>query len=245
MLLSSLFSLASLGVDSAAATTISVDRRVLADSWSRAPGEYDPVSNAYSTQNPGVFDRRALAASNETGVDGIARATQYSEVGTDRINFFGSTTVGAFASGPNTLGDHQSQSSLQLYLEFGSAQSYSIEGILSAASSSMGDSYSSFELREVGGATLYSAEVYYEGSQKIATSGILLPHVSYEVTILLRSAGSVNGRVNTISGEAGANILMTVPEPGTAVLLGLGLALLAPRPNRHPTRGRSPSPEPR
>ncbi len=217
----------------ARATTILVERGVLADSMARAPGEFLPTSEMDFSADLGSLDTVANAEAALSGVEGIARASQRSNVGATAIDFFGTTTIGGFAAGPERLGDYQAESSLYLMLEVDSPQTYSIEGLLSVASSATGDSFSSLEFWETGGDTLFSAEVSFEGSEEVSASGMLMPGVSYELLVLIRSAGSVNLDMPTVSGQAGANIVMlTTPEPGSATLLGVGLALLAGRPRR-------------
>ena len=214
----------------AGASIIDVERGVLADSRVRSPGAYIPASDLDFRRDFGNLDLLASAEASLPGVEGIARASQISQVSSGSIDFWGTTTIGGFAASSETFGDHQAESSLHLFLDVEAQQSYSIEGLLSVASSAAGDSYASFQLWEVAGASLFSAEVSFEDSREIRTSVILMPGISYELLVLVRSAGTTNLETPSVSGQAGASVAMTaVPEPGSAMLMIVGLSLLGGR----------------
>ncbi len=213
-------------VPSANANILLAERGVLADGFADSASEYQAVMDDDFVSGQGALQTSATAPIAISQVNGASDASQTSFLDGGHVDFLGSASTNATLTGQNAVGDFISESSLYFLFSVSQAVDWWLSGSIGATSVLGGDAFASIDFSEFGGGTIFSALADNE-TTAVDASGLLIPGVVYEMQVLLRSSTLVDSDFSSGSGSATASLTMMIPEPGSGLLVSLGLALLS------------------
>jgi len=203
----------------------SSERSLLADASGFSDAEFDAQQDDVFFDLAGFFDDTASAQISIDDVAGMGFASQRTEVAPQIIEGRGSAGATGFSTQEPAFGGFAGESYLRVTFSVPAATPFALEAALSASAGGNGDSFASLDL-STPDTVLFSGDVLAGEDAELATVGVLLPGISYELLALARAFAAPAG-LSTGDASSGFVFSFSVPEPTTAILFAVALAGLA------------------
>jgi hypothetical protein len=232
------FALAPLGAAHALPIAIAEQQRSVAgEAAASSSAANDADSNGDQTPLPGPASLSTGALANVAGVNAAGGARQQGDVSTLQLAVMGDTssTVEAIASGGFALASAETQARIVFTATADSV--LRLTGRVAALGGGQGDASALIELAAVDSTLDPLLLIFQVGpGDEIDIDAIAMLHagIEYRLLALARSNADALGGELAIFASMFRFTLAEVPEPGTALTLALGLALLTKlRPTSH------------
>ena len=211
------------------------DRSVVSEASASTAAAADSDADSDATLSPGLASLAADAAASVAPSSAIAASSQAGDVATAQLDGMGAASSDADAPAADAFSFASAESRLRIVFTATADSLVHLVGHLDATGSGAGDGSALLELSAVD-ATLDPLLLLFEvgpgESADIDVIATLHTGVAYRLLALARTnSDALDGEIDSDFGAAFRFAVTEVPEPGTALSLALGLALLAkPRP---------------
>lgn len=181
-------------------------------------------SSTLSAADFGLFEETILSEVSDDLSFGTGRASQMSTLSQDFISSMGSVFTSGFSAG---LG--LARSDLEIVFELAALTNYTLDGSVSGES----DAFATVRLLDSAGASIHTASSFDFGNGgpggDFAFAGVLTPG-TYTLRAFTTSCSDEIGFCGQGVGFGSYSVgLVAVPEPSTAIFIGIGLSCLAGR----------------
>ena len=213
------------------------DRSVASEASASTTVAADSDADSEATLSPGLASLAADAAASVAPSAASAAASQAGGVATAQLSGTGAVSSDADAPTVGAFSIASAEAQLRIVFTATADSLVRLVGRVDASGSGAGDASALLELSAVD-ATLDPLLLLFEvgpgASLDIDEIAALHAGVAYRLLALTRAGSdALNGETGSSFGASFRFALTEVPEPGTALSLALGLALLAKR--RHPS----------
>lgn len=213
------------------------ERSVASEASASATAAADSDADSDQSLSPGAASLAADAAASVATTSATATAAQSGDVATAQLDGVGAVASDATAPDGDAFSFASAESRLRIVFTASADSVVRLLGHVEAAGSGAGDASTLLELAAVDSTLdplLLLFEVGPGESMNVDALATLHAGIEYRLVALARASS------DALDGESGAAFdagfhftLSEVPEPGTAITLALGLALLARRAPRN------------
>jgi hypothetical protein len=210
----------------ATANIIASDRLVMASGDGTSSSGSSPQFDQDDFSGLGVFSSSAGISVDIPDVVGAADAIQNSFLSGSDISFYGSASTSGTVSASGAIGEFLSESSMSFQFEVGQTVDWWLSAAISATSFLGGSANVNLKILDSDNRTIFAMLVANSNST-FDVSGTFHPGVTYDMVVEVRSLTIVDDDYTTGGGEAIASFNMFIPEPGTGLLVSIGLAVLS------------------
>lgn len=182
----------------------------------------DSANDSLESLTTAAFFGSVMASAATNGSAGSAFASQSSEVTPTSIRGFGSSTGAAVHPGAGASADVDGETLYRLEFQVDLPSSFQIDLHLTVANDSASDTRASFTLFENGVGMLFDRDL--SGNEDQVIFGAFSPGVVYGIEALAHTrlfSGSPG--VTSAAGSSGFDFTLVLPEPTSALLVGLGI----------------------
>jgi hypothetical protein len=210
-------------------------RRVAAEAAASTSATNDASSDADESLLPGLASLSAAAIADVVGAGGSAEADQQGDISTLHLAGEGSASSSVDATVTDGFAFTSADTQARIVFTATADSLVRLTGRLAALGDGAGDASALLELAAVDSALDPLLLIFQVGpgdELDIDTIAMLHSGIEYRLLALARSNADALGVEQTIFASTFRFELSEVPEPGTALTLALGLAVLARRSRR-------------